>query len=215
MTAGQFGQIIGMVIGFTFAFDALDLQPRVGSFGFLRGLIYWFYLAFRSLLGVLASLLIFQASPDLALPIVALVAVLASVTILQNFSMNIGGNDVAKLSNLVDNYKSRMVAEEATRRAKRDESAALQLQEEMIKVFRGDNLDICLRQALLQTKLPGEKINEHMEKLRQVAGDNEVYLEAMMAFEIADMNLEHARALVAEERRRLASKEAEMRQATR
>ena len=208
MSGEHFVELVGLVVGYTFVFDAIDLQPLVKSFGFLRGVVYWLYLAFRSLLGVLAGLLIFQTSPDLALPIGALIAVLASVTILQNFSMNIGGNDIAKLSNLVDNYKSVMVTEEATRRARRNESAALRVQEEMIEAFSLSELENALRQMLLQAGWAGDKVNAHIEGLRQTADDNPRYLEAMIASQVADMNPEHARFLVAAQRRR-ASGEAE------
>jgi len=208
MSAEQFAALVGLVVGYSFVFDAIDLQPQVGSFAFLRGIIYWLYLAFRSVLGVLAGLVIFQASPGLALPIGALIAVLTSVTVLQNFSLNIGGNDIAKLSNLVDNYKSRMVAEEAARLAKRNESAALQVQEEMIEAFSPSELENSLRQMLLQAGWPGDKINSHVEKLRQIAGDNPRYLEAMIAFQVADMNLEHTRFLVSAQHRCRASEPA-------
>lgn len=200
MTGQQFAATIGLVLGYTFVFDVIDLQPRVGSFGFLRGLTYWFYLTFRALLGVLASLLVFEISPDLEIPIVALIAVLASVTILQNLAMNIGGNDIAKLSNLVDNYRDRMVDEEVRRRARRDESWTLRIQQELVKALNDTELEAALRQMLLQAEWDGAKINEHIQKLKDTAGTNTQYLDAMMAFQIADMNLEHARFLLAQKR---------------
>jgi len=201
MTAEQFGVLIGLTILFTFVFDVVDLQPQIGSFRFLQSLTYWFYLVFRALLGVLAGIATYAVSEDLALPFVALIGVLASVTILQNFTMSIGGNEIAKLSNLVDNYKAKMVAEEAQRRSRLNESHALQQQQELVKVFDKADLTNFLRQMLLQAGWKPEDINSYLTGLEQGAQGNAEYLEAMMAYKIASMNIEHARTLAEQGRR--------------
>ena len=114
MSAQQTGMVVLLVIGITFIFDVMELQPRVG-FSFLRSLNYLFYHMFRVLLGLLAAFLILQINPELYLPLLAFLAVLGSVTTLQNFAMNVGGNEVGSLSKLLDNYKERMLTEQEQR----------------------------------------------------------------------------------------------------
>lgn len=200
MTPEQYGITIGLAIGYTLLFDAMDLRSQIGSFGFLRSLTYWSYMAFRVLLAVLASLLIFQINPGIALPINTLIAVAASVAVLQNLSLNLSGVDVAKLSDLVDTYKARMVKEEGLRRAKQNESHILRVQRDMINDLKSEELENTLRQMLLQAQWAGDKVNSHIESLKKTAGGNETYLKTMMASQIADMNLEFARFLVKQQR---------------
>jgi hypothetical protein len=204
MSPEKVGITIGLVIGITFIFDVIELQPRAG-FGFLRSLNYLFYHIFRVLLGFLASFLIFQVNPTLELPLIAFLAVLASVTTLQNFTMNIGGNEVASLSRLLDNYRETMLVEEDQRKARRAENRAdsntaesLRVQRRMMELFSIPELELHLRQMLLQAGWNANAINAHILELNNLAQNNQQFLEAMMAFQIADMNLEYARSLEAE-----------------
>lgn len=198
----QIGITVGLVIGITFIFDVIELQPRVG-FGFLRSLNYLFYHIFRVLLGLLASYLIFQINPNLELPFIAFLAVLASVTTLQNFTMNVGGSEIANLSSMLDNYKERMLVEQEQRNVKRVEKLArinatnsLRIQQEMMELFSLPELEMHLRQMLLQAGWDTNTINSHVQELKNGAQDNLQFLEAVMAYQIVDMNLEYARSLI-------------------
>ncbi len=207
MSLGQIGITIGLVIGITFVFDLIDLQPRAG-FGFLRSVNYLAYHIFRVLLGFLASFLIFQVNPNLELPLIAFLAVLASVTTLQNLIMNIGGNEIVSLSGLLNKYRETMLAEEDQRKTRRAERLAnrraaesLRIQREMVRLFSVPELETHLRQVLLQAGRDPNAINARVQDLRNSAQTSPQFLESMMAFEIVGMNLEYARYLAAERQR--------------
>lgn len=118
MLPEQIGTTIGLVIGITFIFDVIELQPRVG-FGFLCSLSFLFY-----------------------------------------------------------------------------------------HIFSGPELETHLRQMLLQARRNADAINTHVQDLKNIAQNNPQFLEAIMAFQVADMSLEYARSLVAERQRSIAGPQA-------
>jgi hypothetical protein len=207
MTLEQVGITAGLVIGITFLFDVMELQPQIG-FGFLRSLNYFFYHSFRVIIGLLASVVIFGINSSLALPLIAFIAVFTSVSTLQNFTVNIGGSEVARLSSLLDNFRDRMISEERQRNVRRAEklaqqnaAAALLLQDEMVKQFSPAELETYQRRMLLQAGWGADEINGHMDNLKQVVGENDTFLPVILAYEMADMNMEYVRSLIAERQR--------------
>jgi hypothetical protein len=207
MTLEQVGITAGLVIGITFLFDVMELQPQIG-FGFLRSLNYFFYHSFRVIIGLLASVVIFGINSSLALPLIAFIAVFTSVSTLQNFTVNIGGSEVARLSSLLDNFRDRMISEERQRNVRRAEklaqqnaAAALLLQDEMVKQFSPAELETYQRRMLLQAGWGADEINGHMDNLKQVVGENDTFLPVILAYEMADMNMEYVQSLIAERQR--------------
>jgi hypothetical protein len=158
-------------------------------------------------LGLLAAFLIIQINPDLYLPLLAFLSVLGSVTTLQNFAVNVGGNEVGSLSRLLDNYKERMLAEQEQRNVRRannqaryNDSKSLQVQGELRKALSIQELEMQLRQMLLQAGWSATEINTHVQELKSTAQNNQQFLEAIMAFQVTEMNPEYARSLIAERR---------------
>lgn len=207
MSAQQTGIVVLLIIGITFVFDVMELQPRVG-FSFLRSLNYVFYHLFRVLLGLLAAFLILQINPDLYLPLLAFLAVLGSVTTLQNFAVNVGGSEVGSLSRLLDHYKERMLAEQEQRnvrkadgQARSNDARSLQVQGELRKVLSLEELEMQLRLMLLQSGWNAAEINTHVQEPKNTTQSNEQFLEAIMAFQVTEMNLGYVRSLIEEHRR--------------
>lgn len=195
MSAQDYGLIQALVIVFVLIFDAIDLHPQIGSFGFLRSFSYWAYFAVRLVLSSVAALLVYNVDQTLFPPVIALIGVIASVTILQSLSLNVGGKDIANLNNLLDVYRQKMISDESERRAARDDANVLELMEKLLQKYDVTGLEKVLRQMLLQARWASEEINEHIERNKESAAGDKEYLEAIFASEVADMNQNYARRL--------------------
>ena len=105
----EYGLIQILVVIFVLIFDTIDLHPQIGSFGFLKSFSYWAYFAVRLVLSSIASIIVYELDSTLFPPLIALIGVIASVTVLQSLSLNIGGKDIANLNNLLDVYRQKMI----------------------------------------------------------------------------------------------------------
>jgi len=190
-----------LVVLFVLIFDAIDLHPQIGSFGYYKSFAYWAYFIIRVVLSSIAALLVYGIESNLLPPVTALIGVLASITILQSLSLSVGGNDIAKVGNLLDGYKKKMVTDESNRRATKDDSKVLQLVNELTSIYPPRQLDNHLRLMLLQAKWSSEDINKHIENIVQSVKesqnvDPEQYIAMIFATQIADMNPDYARNLI-------------------
>ena len=164
-----------LVFVFVFVFDAIDLRPQIHSFGFFKSYAYWAYFAVRLVLSSVAALVMYAADKALLPPVIALVGVIASVTVLQSFSLNVGGKDIANLNNLLDVYKKIMISDESDRRTKRDDASVLEIVEKLLSKYKPEELEMILRRMLLRTHWQTAQINQHMKENEQAAaGDRDL-----------------------------------------
>jgi hypothetical protein len=196
MTPQEYGFLIGLVIVFVFIFDAIDLHPQIGSFGFLKSFAYWAYFAIRLVLSSVASLVLAAIQPDLLIPVTAFIGVIASVTVLQSLNLNIGGNEIANVKNLLDGYKTKMISDESERRGARADSSILELVQKLVDVCTVEELDEAVRSMLLKAGWKPDDITKHINDHRAASGNSEHYFEAILANEVAEMNQEYAKKLL-------------------
>ncbi|MBI4236500.1 MAG: hypothetical protein HY688_03995 [Chloroflexi bacterium] len=195
MSTTDYALLAGLVFLYTFIFDAIDLQPQIGSFRFLQSLNFAFYYLFQSVLGVLASLVLVGSSLDLAVPFLALLGVLGGVTVLQNIKVNVGGADIANLAALGDRYKDRMVQEESRRRAFQENAVSLALQQKLA-TLSVKNLEAELQRMLLAGGNTPDATTKWIADLHQAAGDDDSFWRMVLAVNVARINPDYAAQLV-------------------
>lgn len=156
---------------------------------------YGFYLLFRAILGILASLVLSATAPGLSTPIWALLGVLGTVTILQNFTLNVGGADIANLAALRDRYKDRMIAGESKRRAFQENARSLRLQQRL-GVVSASNLEMELRRMFLSNGVEPDATNQRIDELRHAAGQDGAYWQVVLSVNIVAINPDYAEQLV-------------------
>lgn len=201
----------GLIVLFTVLFDIFDIQPQVGSFAFMRTFTYLVFVLFRIVMGFAVASILSAAEPGLPPAILAIVAVMGNITFLQNLSLKVGGEQVAQLSTLFQNYKDRMVKEEALRRAKRQDARVLRVVNRLAAKTPVDYLEIVLRDMLKLADWKPEAANDHIKKHKEAAeaatgGGTQPsdeyrrryfnYLASFYAGDIAEMNLEYAEQIV-------------------
>lgn len=195
MSYTDWGITAGLIALLSFLFDIIDLQPQVGSMGFLRTFVYLPYLILRVFLGIIAALIVFTLEPSISIPILALIAVAASITILQSFTISVGGSDLAKIAPLMENYKNNMTETQATRTARKKEAAILRITDEL-KKHDPSFLEGHLRAMLLPT--PPDQINEMIEQIQKWAKDDVDFQKTIYARRIVERNREWAQRLARE-----------------
>jgi len=197
MTVETMAWTAALIVLYTWLFDLIDIQPQVGSFAFLRTFTYLVFVLLRIILGFVAALILLALEPQLSPAILALVAVLANVTVLQSLSLKVGGEQIAQLAPLFQNYKDKMVKEEQVRRIRRQDAGVLRVVEHLVSAPVG-YLEVVLREMLIQAKWKMEDANKRIEEHQRAAeastgaGQSINYLASSYAVDIAEMNLEHA-----------------------
>jgi ABC-type Zn uptake system ZnuABC Zn-binding protein ZnuA len=93
----------------------VDLRPTIGSFSFVTTKTYAVYLVFRAILAFLAAAILSQSHLVSNPFLLSLASVVTSVTVLQNFALNVAGKEAANLSDLFDTFKDMMETEEKKR----------------------------------------------------------------------------------------------------
>lgn len=194
----------GLIALLTVLFDLIDIQPQTGSFAFMRTFTYLVFVLLRTFLGFAAALALSGLEPGLHPVILALVAVVANVTVLQSLSLKVGNQQLAQLAPLFENYKTKMVNEETDRREQRGNAEVLQVTQKLMAAPLS-YLEVIVREMLLQAGRTLEDANKRIEEHKKAAGDPgsgtsspqySNYLASSYAVDIADMNLVYAKRLV-------------------
>ncbi len=206
MNPQEYGLLEGLVIIYVFVFDIIDLHPQIGSFGFLKSFAYWAYFIIRLVLSSVAALILATVQPDLLIPVIALVGVVASVTVLQSLTLNVGGKEIANATNLLESYKAKMISDESERRGARDDASILEIVQGLVKWYEPRQLRDILRSMLLNAKWSPEDITKHIEEHEQAGEQDIKYIMTIFANEIAEMNQDYAKKLLETEKLRELSK---------
>jgi len=189
--------IIAFILVFTFLFDMLDMRPRIGSFGFVRSSTYLFYYGLRVAFGWLASAIIGPSKLVTDPALLGFVSVMAAITTLQNFALNIGGQDVADLKGLFETYRGKMLSEETERIADKKKSDLMVLASEIAAKIELDEIGNCL---VLTLNRMGEDASSRLAELRKVAGEDRRLLAMLLASDLAYKNKVYAETLLRQRR---------------
>ena len=100
-----------LILVFNFIFDLIDLgyEEEIHSLSFVFSAIYAIYFIFRTFFGLTAAVIL-QSTEVIEDPLLlAILSVLASASILQNFSLKIGGTHPINVYDLFQHYRDKMV----------------------------------------------------------------------------------------------------------
>lgn len=189
--------VILFVFIFTFLFDLIDLQPQIETFDFVISKAYVVYYLIRVVFATTASIIL-QTTGLLPNPILlAFVSVIASVTMLYNFSLKLGGKNIADLPSLFETYKKKMIDNQLARKTRKISREATELTFDLSKKLGENDLEtnafVCLNSAQRgNINLTKEKI----ETLKQQAGTDVEKRKLLLAQEIVDVDPEYAKKLI-------------------
>ena len=100
-----------LILVFNFIFDLIDLgyEEEIHSLSFVFSAIYAIYFIFRTFFGLTAAVIL-QSTEVIEDPLLlAILSVLTSASILQNFSLKIGGTHPINVYDLFQHYRDKMV----------------------------------------------------------------------------------------------------------
>jgi len=187
--------IVGFMAFFTLILDLVDFAPQIKSFRFVFSLTYLIYYILHFTLGLLAAIVL-EAVGKITNPLLlAFVAVLSSITILENFAVKFGGQTIVDLPAVFEAYRAKMIEEESERARRIQQAEIIKLTSRLMA------LDVEKLESELMTMLVstiGSAATKRLEELKKVAGGNQEFLKRLMASEMVQLNREYVVARLSE-----------------
>ena len=125
-----------LVLVFSFIFDLIDLgyEEEIHSFSFVFSTVYLIYFIFRIFFGLTAAAIL-QATEITDDPLLlSIFSVIASASILQNFSLRIGGTRPINMYDLFQRYRDKMVVVVGQKEEKRLRKRKLRAERELAEM---------------------------------------------------------------------------------
>lgn len=125
-----------LVLVFSFIFDLIDLgyEEEIHSFNFVFSTVYLIYFIFRIFFGLTAAVIL-QATEITDDPLLlSIFSVIASASILQNFSLRIGGTHPINIYDLFQHYRDKMVVVVGQKEEKRLRKRKLRAERELAEM---------------------------------------------------------------------------------
>jgi len=185
---GNWTIITGSIAFFTLILDLVDFAPQIKSFRFVLSLTYFIYYILHFTLGLLTAIIL-EATGKIPNPfLLAFVAVLSSITVLENFAMKFGGQTIVDLPSVFENYRARMIEEESERAMRAQQAEIMKLTSKLI-VLKPEKLESELMTMLVSVSR--EAANERIAELKEAAGGDEKFLRRLFASEMVQLNREY------------------------
>ena len=186
-------QISFWVAIFTLVIDLVDLRTQIGSFGFVLSLNYGAYYLLRLILGGLAATII-GTSGEMRDPFaLGFVAVLAGFTVLQNFAVSFGGQDIVDVSTLFEGYRLAMITDEGKRIARQEMARTIALANELVRTLNTGRLKNELT-TMISVTAGAQQAQSRVGELEELCGSNEQLLQRALAAEMVQLNADYIRA---------------------
>lgn len=187
--------IVVFMAFFTLVLDLVDFAPQIKSFRFVFSLTYIIYYILHFTLGLLAAIVL-EAVGKITNPLLlAFVAVLSSITVLENFAVKFGGQTIVDLPAVFETYRAKMIEEESER-ARRIQQAEIIKLTSRLMAMDAEKLESELMTMLVSAI--GSAASRRLEELKKVAGDNQEFLKRLMASEMVQLNREYVLAQLGE-----------------
>lgn len=205
-----------LIVIFTFLIDLIDLRIYTDSFSFLKSFTYFCYFVIRFVFGFAAFSLL--STTDLAknmtdiqtVVLLPLLAVLASITVLQNFTATIGQKEIINLSEIFFQYKDSMMEEIATKEFENIEKLAeikasklMNLASDLAEKVPSEMLRIeCILVLNDSYKKDAEHKNQSLEYAKKYIEEQEtivtdsIFLQKLYAYEIVKLNSKYGESLL-------------------
>ncbi len=186
-------QIFIWLAVFTLVIDVVDLRTQIGSFGFITSLNYVAYYVLRLILGGLAATII-RATGGTNDPFtMGFLAVLTGFTVLQNFAVSFGGQDLVDVSALFEGYRVAMIADEGKRIARQETARTIALASELVKALDKDTL-INELTTMISVSAGVQQAQSRLQELINLSAGNDDLLERALAAEMVQLNPDYVRA---------------------
>jgi hypothetical protein len=202
-----------LILLFTFLFDMIDLKPQTNSFRVVFSMDFWMYFIIRIIFGSLAAVLLLPTGLFTNVALLAFVSVLASVTTLTNFNLKVGGENVANIATLLNNYRQKMIEDQSKRASNKTIARQVKLACDLADNLTEEDLEkqafACLvaiykleNEKLKETETEPEAENEKqkaqktLSDIDKIAGQDKSMKKALLAQEIVDTNPDYAEQLL-------------------
>jgi len=181
--------ITASVAFLTLILDLVDFAPQIKSFRFVFSLTYFIYYILHFTLGLLAASVL-KATGKISNPfLLAFVAVLSSITVLENFTVRFGGQPIFDLPSVFEAYRGKMIEEESERARRRQQAEIIKLTAQLLA------MDIQRLEKELMTMLVsafgGEEATRRLETLKKVAGNSQELWKRIVAGEMVQLNKDY------------------------
>lgn len=129
-----------LIFLFTFVFDLVDLgfEEEINSISFVLSATYGIYFAYRVIFGLAAAMILKSAEITKDPLLLSVLSVISSASILQNFSLKIGGNQLINFNDLFQHYRERMIAVVGQKEKKKLEKRKLRTERTLAQREIGD-----------------------------------------------------------------------------
>ena len=190
-----------LILILTFLFDLIDLNPQVGSFSFLWGSsTYYIYFFLRYIFSIMAAIILQTTQAFQHAFLLAFFAVITSVSIIESFTLKIGGEELANLSGLFDTYRTKMISQELIRAGQRKMAGQMALVKNLADYCEKEALEsswlMCIRSLHIDDENLNQIVNDRKLDLEKIAGEDERTLKMLYASEIVNINPEYAEMLL-------------------
>jgi len=184
-------QITAGVLLFTLLLDAVDLAPQIKSLRFIASSTYAVFYVLHVAIGLLAATVL-VATRAIDNPFVlAFVAVLSSVAVLENVVVRFGGQDIVDISSVFETYRAAMIAEQAERVFRSDQSTVFSLASKL-RGLPPTKLRTELT-TMLAIALGPEEAQARIGKIEQLASEDEDLLKTIMVSDMVQVNADYVR----------------------
>ena len=192
--------VFAAVVLLTTILNSLQFYPRAKSLeAMLRTQAFWIMVLAKTLVNLAAVYLLqFALFPDLAFGSVLIVAMLASVSIIENFAVRFADEQVVDVSGMVDSLSRRVMRDISgkNKQIKRERTyrAASRLADKYRDNIAG--LEEEYKLMLLEIDLKEDEIEKWIETQKERCDRLEIQYARMMAQDISEYDLTGAKRLI-------------------
>lgn len=189
-----------MIILISFFFDLLDLgsEERIKRFSFIFSIDYLVYLVFRVLFGLGAALIIKSTGVISDPLLLSIVSVFSSVSILQNFSLRVGGENPVNFQDFFKRYRAKMIKVVVDRHNQKLEKETREIAEKLTHLKTSEELEGILKSifVILRRDMDLDQQKEWLEKyfnfINEICSESDDAKKNILAMDIVQNDITRA-----------------------
>jgi hypothetical protein len=192
--------LFSSITALTLLLSLYEFYPKVRSVkAIFTTFSYWLLLSAKVLVNAGAAYLIkFVLFPQLGVVETILVTMLASVSIIENFTIKIADTKPVDVSALVDTLRTAVLEDISARKALLTQRSVEHLSLQLARLYhdREDLLQAEYKLMLLSAGVEEDDLNRETEKLEQICAEHQLDFARVLAGKIAEFDMAHARELL-------------------
>jgi len=189
-----------LIILISFFFDLLDLgsEERIKRFSFIFSIDYLVYLVFRVLFGLGAALIIKSTGVISDPLLLSIVSVFSSVSILQNFSLRVGGENPVNFQDFFKRYRAKMIKVVVDRHNQKLEKETREIAEKLTHLKTSEELEGILKSifVILRRDMDLDQQKEWLEKyfnfINEICSESDDAKKNILAMDIVQNDITRA-----------------------